>query len=202
MGQILHGSARTTEAIRRAIQDSQESLKVLARRHGIKQKTVAKWRKRTSAIDPPKGPREPRSTALCVEDEAIIVAFRRLTLLPLDDCHGVPVRHHDCSEGPEVGALRSIVCGVASCSRPRFRLQWPLHYFLPHRHARLADRQRSDGPVCVRQTGLGNTVLNPSKTRCVARLGAGEARRRSARIRANSSKGSNGFATWSAALHP
>jgi hypothetical protein len=47
MGQVLHGSARTTEAIRRAIQHSQESLRSLAKRHGINQKTVAqagqKW---------------------------------------------------------------------------------------------------------------------------------------------------------------
>jgi hypothetical protein len=32
MGQVLHGSATTTEAIRRTIQHSQESLRVLARR--------------------------------------------------------------------------------------------------------------------------------------------------------------------------
>jgi len=32
MGQILHGSARTTAAVRRAIQPSQESLMVLAQR--------------------------------------------------------------------------------------------------------------------------------------------------------------------------
>ncbi len=86
MGQILHGSARTTEAVRRTIQHSQESLRVLARRHGINQKTVAKWKNRTSATDLPTGPREPRSTVLSVEDEAIIVALRRHTLLPLDDC--------------------------------------------------------------------------------------------------------------------
>ena len=30
MGQILHGSATTTEAVRRAIQHSQESLRTLA----------------------------------------------------------------------------------------------------------------------------------------------------------------------------
>ena len=53
MGQVLHGSATTTEAIRRAIQNSEESLRVLAKRHGINQKTVAKWRKRTSAADRP-----------------------------------------------------------------------------------------------------------------------------------------------------
>jgi hypothetical protein len=86
MGQVLHGSARTTEAVRRAIQHSQESLRVLAQRHGINQKTVAKWKNRTSATDLPTGPKKPRSTVLSVDDEAIIVAFRRHTLLPLDDC--------------------------------------------------------------------------------------------------------------------
>ena len=45
MGQVLHRSATTTEAIRRAIQHSQESLRALACRHGINPKTVAKWRK-------------------------------------------------------------------------------------------------------------------------------------------------------------
>ena len=35
MGQILHGSATTTEAVRRAIQHSQESLRALAKRYGI-----------------------------------------------------------------------------------------------------------------------------------------------------------------------
>ncbi|WP_284242415.1 IS481 family transposase, partial [Neomesorhizobium albiziae] len=86
MGQILHGSATTTEAVRRAIQHSQESLRALAKRYGINQKTVAKWRERTSTADLPTGPKEPRSTVLSVEEEAVIVAFRRYTLLPLDDC--------------------------------------------------------------------------------------------------------------------
>jgi transposase InsO family protein len=86
MGQILHGSATTTEAVRRAIQRSQESLRVLAMRHGINPKTVAKWKKRSSVADLPTGPKEPTSTVLSIEEEAIIVAFRRHTLLPLDDC--------------------------------------------------------------------------------------------------------------------
>ena len=84
MGQVLHGSARTTEAIRRAIQHSQESLRQLSRRYGINQKTVVKWKKRTSVADRPTGPKEPKSTVLTIEDEAIIVAFRRHTLLPLE----------------------------------------------------------------------------------------------------------------------
>ena len=32
------------------------------------------------------GPKAPSSTVLTVEEEAIIVAFRKHTLLPLDDC--------------------------------------------------------------------------------------------------------------------
>ena len=86
MGQVLHGSATTTAAIRRAIHDSQASLRTLAKRYGINQKTVAKWKRRSSAADLPTGPRDPKSTVLSIEDEAIIVAFRRHTLLPLDDC--------------------------------------------------------------------------------------------------------------------
>src|SRR3954464_5468190 len=86
MGQVLHGSATTTEAIRRAIQHSQASLRALARRYGINQKTVAKWKKRNSAADLPTGPKKARSTVLSVEEEAVIVAFRRYTMLPLDDC--------------------------------------------------------------------------------------------------------------------
>jgi transposase InsO family protein len=86
MGQVLHRSATTTEAIRRAIQHSQESMRALARRHGINQKTVAKWKKRESTADRRTGPTVPRSTVLSVEQEAIIVAFRKHTLLPLDDC--------------------------------------------------------------------------------------------------------------------
>jgi transposase InsO family protein len=86
MGQILHGSARTTEALRRAIQHSQASIRALARRYGINPKTIAKWKRRTTTADAPMGPKVPRSTVLSKEEEAIVVAFRKHTLLPLDDC--------------------------------------------------------------------------------------------------------------------
>jgi transposase InsO family protein len=86
VGQVLHRSATTTEAIRRAIQHSQESLRALARRHGINPKTVAKWKRRSSVIDLPTGPKHPKSTVLTTEEEAMVIAFRRHTLLPLDDC--------------------------------------------------------------------------------------------------------------------
>ena len=86
MGQVLHGSATTTEAVRRAIQHSQASLRALAKRYGIDPKTVAKWKARSCVADWRTGPKEPHSTVLSVEEEAIVVAFRRHTLLPLDDC--------------------------------------------------------------------------------------------------------------------
>jgi transposase InsO family protein len=86
MGQILHGCAKTTEAVRRAIQNSQESLKTLAGKYGINPKTVSKWRKRQYISDSPMGPKEARSTVLSLEEEALCVAFRKHTLLPLDDC--------------------------------------------------------------------------------------------------------------------
>ena len=68
-----------------AIQSSQESLRALAKRYGVNQKTVAKWKKRSSVRDERTGPKDPHSTVLSLEDEAIIVAFRKHTLLPLDD---------------------------------------------------------------------------------------------------------------------
>ena len=75
MGQILHGSATTTEAARRAIQNSQASLRELANRHGINPKTVAKWRRRITDCDARMGPKEPHSSVLAKEEEALIVAY-------------------------------------------------------------------------------------------------------------------------------
>ena len=86
MGQILHGCATTTAALRRTIQNSQESLSAMSARYHINVKTVAKWRKRTTIKDSPMGPLQPHSTVLTAEQEAVIVAFRQQTLLPLDDC--------------------------------------------------------------------------------------------------------------------
>ena len=60
-------------------------MRALARRYGVSPTTVQKWRKRTTVADERMGPKEPRSTVLTPDEEAIVVAFRRHTLLPLDD---------------------------------------------------------------------------------------------------------------------
>jgi transposase InsO family protein len=84
----LHGSARTTPRVRAELQKAQGSTRALAARPGLNPKTVAKWRGRVGTADAPMGPRQPRSTVLTEAEEAIVVEFRRRTLLPLDDVLG------------------------------------------------------------------------------------------------------------------
>lgn len=82
MGQVLHGSATTAEAVRRAIQLRQESVRALAKRYGLSPTTVRERRKRGSTSDAAMGPKERRSTVLSLEDEAMIVAGARLAAMP------------------------------------------------------------------------------------------------------------------------
>lgn len=149
MGQVLHGSATTTEAVRRAIQHSQASLRALARRYGINQKTVAKWKRRSSVADLPTGPRDPRSTVLSIEDEAIVVAFRRHTLLPLDDClyslqatipHLTRSSLHRCLQRHGIGRLPEVE-GAASVKR-KFK-PYPIGFF----HIDIAEVQTAEGKL-------------------------------------------------------
>jgi transposase-like protein len=88
MAVVLHGSARTTPRVRAELQASKETTSVLARRYGLSRATVNKWRSRSETCDAPMGPHDPRSTVLTPVEEAIIVAFRQRTLLPLDDVMG------------------------------------------------------------------------------------------------------------------
>ena len=88
MGSVLHGCARTTPCVRAELQASQESSRALAALYGLNPKTVRKWRKRTTTADAPMGPKAPKSTVLTPAEEAVVVEFRRRTLLPLDDVLG------------------------------------------------------------------------------------------------------------------
>ena len=82
-----HPSARASRAVRREIQRSQESNRALAARFGLNEKTIAKWKRRTSASDARMGPKKPVSRLLSPVDEALIVVFRKRTCLRLDDCY-------------------------------------------------------------------------------------------------------------------
>src|SRR3979409_340385 len=88
MASVLHGCARTTPCLRAEFQASQESTRSLAARHCLNPKTVKKWRSRPTTADAPMGPKAPSSTVLTPAEEAIVVAFRQKTLLPLDDVRG------------------------------------------------------------------------------------------------------------------
>ena len=149
MGQVLHGSATTTEAIRRAIRHSQESLRALARRYGVNPKTIAKWKSRTSAADLRTGPKEPRSTVLSVEEEAVVVAFRRHTLLPLDDClyalqptipHLTRSSLHRCLQRHGISRLPQVE-GETSPKR-KFKA-YPIGYF----HIDIAEARTAEGKL-------------------------------------------------------
>src|SRR6202046_3624009 len=149
MGQVLHGCATTTEAIRRAIQNSQESLRALAKRYGINQKTVAKWKQRETVADRPTGPKEAKSTVLSIEEEAIVVAFRRHTLLPLDDClyalqptvpHLTRSSLHRCLQRHGISRLPQVE-GVSSAKR-KFKA-YPIGYF----HIDLAEVRTAQGKL-------------------------------------------------------
>ena len=85
MGQVLHGSARTTETVRRAIQHKSREPEGSGEALRHQPEDVCKWKGRDSVADLRTGPKEPRSTVLSVEEEAVVVAFRRHTLLPLDN---------------------------------------------------------------------------------------------------------------------
>jgi len=88
MASVLHGSARTTPRIRAELQAAQTPSRAIALQYGINPKTVLKWRRRSTTADAPMGPKQPRSTVLTPAEEAIVVEFRRRTLLPLDDVMG------------------------------------------------------------------------------------------------------------------
>jgi transposase InsO family protein len=149
MGQVLHGSARTTEAVRRAIQLRQESVRAAAKRYGISPTTVQKWRRRRTTGDSRMGPKEPRSTVLSPEDEAVIVAFRRHTLLPLDDClyglqptipHLTRSSLHRCLERHGISRLPET--NGDKPAKKRFA-SYPIGYF----HLDLAEVQTAEGKL-------------------------------------------------------
>ena len=128
---------------------SQASLRTLARRYGINQKTVAKWKKRETVADLPTGPKDAKSTVLSIEDEAIIVAFRRHTLLPLDDCfyalqptmpHLTRPSLHRCLQRHGISRLPAVE--GAKPQKKKFKV-YPIGFF----HIDIAEVQTAEGKL-------------------------------------------------------
>jgi len=87
MGQILHGTATTTHATRAKIQNSEASLRELAKQYNINPKTARKWKNRDFVEDLKCGSKPGQGSVLTEVDQAVIVEARRQTLLPLDDLY-------------------------------------------------------------------------------------------------------------------
>ncbi len=151
MGQVLHNCATTTHAVRAAIQRSQASVSAIAEQYGINQKTVRKWRARQNVEDKPMGPTSPRSSVLSREEEAACVAFRKHTLLALDDClyalqASIPhltrsslhrlFQRHDISRLPD----------LKSEAEPKKKFKsYPIGYF----HIDIAEVRTEDGKLSM-----------------------------------------------------
>jgi hypothetical protein len=58
----------------------------LAERYKGNPKILSKWKQRQTVADRKTWPKLSRSTVLIPEQEAVSVALRRYTLLPVDDC--------------------------------------------------------------------------------------------------------------------
>jgi hypothetical protein len=121
----------------------------LSKELGINPKTVAKWRKRAAVEDLKTGPKEPRSIVLTEAEDAMIIAFRRHTLLPLDDClyalkPSIPhltwsalhrcLRRHGISRLPDVEGDKQ--------KRQRFK-RYPICFF----HIDIAEVQTVEGKL-------------------------------------------------------
>ncbi len=108
----------------------------LSRELGINPKTGARWRKRQTVEGRKTGLKEPRSIVLSEEEEeAMVLAFRRYTLLPLDDClyaleptipHPIRSSLHRCLKRQDISRLPDVEGGKPK--RPKFK-RCPVGYF-------------------------------------------------------------------------
>lgn len=176
MGQVLHSNARTTEAIRREIRNSQESIAKAAVRFNVNPKTILKWRKREDTKDLPMGPKKIKSTVLSEAEEESIVAFRKMTELPLDDVlyslqETIPhlsrsslhrcLKRHGCSVLPKKQVS-------TSADKKKFK-QYPIGYF----HIDIAEVRTTEGKLYLyvaidRTSKFAYAELHKSQTKMVA----------------------------------
>ena len=162
-------SPRGAHAVRAAIQRSQASLAQLSRERGINPKTVAKWRKRAPVEDMKTGPSEPRSTVLTKAEEAMVVAFRRHTLLPLDDCLYAlqpPIPHltrsalHRCLQRHGISRLPDVEGEKPKRQKlKRCPIHWPTGGFFHIRCPLVGCVQTTRGDIAEMQTAEGKLSL-------------------------------------------
>jgi transposase InsO family protein len=84
MGNLLHGSAKTTHRVRKEIQRSDKSIAALARQYYLNPKTVRYWKNAGTIFDKKSGPKTRVSVLNKLEQQAVC-EVRRTLQLPLDD---------------------------------------------------------------------------------------------------------------------
>lgn len=176
MGQVLHKRARTTEEVRRDIQNSQESLIKLSIKYGVNPKTIQKWKKRDFTHDAKMGPKVVKSTVLSEAEERAIVLFRKMTELPLDDVlyslqETIPhlsrsslhrcLQRHGCSVLPKKQIS-------TSADKKKFK-QYPIGYF----HIDIAEVRTAEGKLYLyvaidRTSKFAYAELHKSQTKMIA----------------------------------
>src|SRR5690625_2650958 len=134
--------------MRAAIRRSEASIAELSRQLGGNPKRVAKWRKRATVEDLTTGPKTPPSTVLSEAEEAMIVAFRRYSLLPLADCPyafqpTIPHLTRSTLHRPPPAPRHLATARRGGGQTQAAALQALTHRHFPHRHRR--------GPRCRRQ---------------------------------------------------
>ena len=177
MVQVLHKRARTTEETRREIQNSKESLKKLSCKYGVNPKTIVKWKQRDFTHDAKMGPKKIKSTVLSESEEEAIVAFRKMTELPLDDVlyslqETIPhlsrsslhrcLKRHGCSVLPK----KQNTCSANP--KKRFK-QYPIGYF----HIDIAEVRTAEGKLYLyvaidRTSKFAYAELHKSQTKMIA----------------------------------
>ena len=176
MGQVLHANARTTEAIRREIRNSEESIAKAAIRFNVNPKTIIKWKKREDTKDLPMGPKELKSTVLSASEEEAIVAFRKMTELPLDDVlHSLQETMPHLSRSSLHRCLKRHGCSVlpkkqvsTSADKKKFK-QYPIGYL----HIDIAEVRTAEGKLYLyvaidRTSKFAYAELHKSQTKMIA----------------------------------
>ncbi len=176
MGQVLHANARTTEAIRREIRNNKESIAKAAIRFNVNPKTIIKWRKREDTKDLPMGPKKIKSTVLSEAEEEAIVAFRKMTELPLDDVlYSLQETIPHLSRSSLHRCLKRNRCSVlskkqvmTSASKKKFK-QYPIGYF----HIDIAEVRTAEGKLYLyvaidRTSKFAYAELHKSQTKMIA----------------------------------
>ena len=112
---------------------------------------MAKWKKHGSVADLKTGSKEAKSTVLSIEDEAIIIAFRKHTLLPLDDClyalqatipHLTRSSLHRCLQRHRISRLPDVE--DAEVKKRKFKT-YPIGYF----HIDITEGRTQEGRLCL-----------------------------------------------------